>query len=119
MSITANLLALAGRGWLYNNLTGHPWPHRGVRPPEPAGPWAYTHEDLEAVLAEWDELLDVDVDELDALFRAVDRRATTPSPRVGRYKPIVERTFAQAPARGAAGEGHGLLTANSIDPGRT
>src|SRR3546814_8813181 len=48
--IAANLLALAGTGWLYNNLTGHPWPHRAVRPPEPAGPWAYTHEDLARAL---------------------------------------------------------------------
>lgn len=82
--IAANLLALAGTGWLYNNLTGHPWPHRAVRPPEPAGPWAYTHEDLEAVLAEWDELLDVDVDDLDALFRAVERRAMSRSLSGGR-----------------------------------
>lgn len=72
--ITANVLALGAAGWVYNNLTGHPWPHHAKRVTGATGPWVYRREDLEAVLADWDELLDVDVDDLDALFRAVERR---------------------------------------------
>jgi CBS domain-containing membrane protein len=34
----------------------------------------YDRADLDAVLAEWDEVLDVDRDDLDALFQAVERR---------------------------------------------
>lgn len=72
-SIAANVAALALIGWLYNNLTGHPWPHVPVRvPPAPAP--AYTREDIEAVLAEWNEVLDVDVDDLDAFCQALLRK---------------------------------------------
>lgn len=42
----------------------------------PTGTWAGTYEtaDLDAVLEEWDEVLDVNRQDLDALFRAVERR---------------------------------------------
>jgi CBS domain-containing membrane protein len=72
-----NLLALLGAAWLYNNLTGHPWPHRlPADAPDPPQGWAgsYEADDLDAVLADWDEVLDVSRDDLDALFRAVERR---------------------------------------------
>lgn len=72
-----NLAALIGAGWLYNNLTGHGWPHIPVQaPPMPKGTWAgsYDRADLDAVLDEWDEVLDVNRQDLDSLFRAVERR---------------------------------------------
>jgi len=72
-----NLAALLGAGWLYNNLTGHRWPHyMPAVPPIPPQGWAgsYQAEDLDIVLADWDEVLDVSRDDLDALFRAVERR---------------------------------------------
>ncbi len=72
-----NIAALLAAGWLYNNLTGHSWPHRmpSVPPLPPAG-WAGSYDvaDIEAVLDEWDEVLDVSPADLDALFRAVERR---------------------------------------------
>jgi CBS domain-containing membrane protein len=74
LPIALNVFALALAGWLYNNLTGHPWPHHVVVPAVPPSRRTYTHEDLEQVLAEWNELLDVDVDDLDALFQALNRR---------------------------------------------
>lgn len=73
-----NIAALLAVGWLYNNLTGHAWPHRmASAPPKPLQGWVanYEAEDLDAVLEEWDEVLDVSRDDLDALFRAVERRA--------------------------------------------
>jgi CBS domain-containing membrane protein len=72
-----NVAVLIAVGWLYNNLTGHAWPHRPVQaPPTPQIPWVGTYQraDLDAVLDEWDEVLDVNRDDLDALFRAVERR---------------------------------------------
>lgn len=72
-----NVLVLMAAGWLYNTMTGHAWPHRLPSPPPlvPAG-WAgsYAAEDLDAVLEDWDEVLDVSRDDMDALFRAVERR---------------------------------------------
>ncbi|MFC3175065.1 HPP family protein [Novosphingobium bradum] len=73
-ALLANVGGLVAGGWLWNNLTGHAWPHhvRAV-----AGPPAYTMDDLDAVLEEWDEVLDVSREDLDALFRAVEARVST------------------------------------------
>lgn len=72
-----NVLILIAAGWLYNTMTGHAWPHRQPSPPPltPAG-WtgSYEAEDLDAVLDDWNEVLDVSRDDMDALFRAVERR---------------------------------------------
>ncbi|WP_395393223.1 HPP family protein [Novosphingobium sp. BL-8A] len=68
-----NVVTLCAVGWLYNNATDHPWPHRvppvAHKPGEP-----YTREDIEALLAEWDETLDVDPDDLDAFVQALLKR---------------------------------------------
>ena len=77
MPLAPNVLALAASGWLYNRLTGHPWPHHPAPPPAlPRDTWAGTYDiaDLDAVLADWDEVLDIDREDLDALFRALERR---------------------------------------------
>jgi CBS domain-containing membrane protein len=76
LTILANVLALAGAGWLYNNATGHPWPHRPVHIPivAPGTRSAAVHQALTEVLAEWNEVIDADVDDLDAIFQAVERR---------------------------------------------
>ncbi|MYL96351.1 HPP family protein [Novosphingobium sp. FGD1] len=72
--IAVNVLLLCATGWLYNNLTGHPWPHRPPRVPHVALAPAYTREDIVAVLEDWNEVLDVDVDDLDAFVQALLRR---------------------------------------------
>lgn len=75
--LTINIVVLLTVGFLFNNLTGHRYPHH----PKPGpvltpGTWAgsYTDEDLDAVLADWDEVLDVSREDLDALFRQLERR---------------------------------------------
>ncbi|MEE4453768.1 HPP family protein [Novosphingobium resinovorum] len=73
LPISANVLLLCGFGWLYNNLTGHSWPHRPPKVPHAAAP-AYTREDIVAVLEDWNEVLDVDVDDLDAFVQALLRK---------------------------------------------
>ncbi len=77
--IAANVFALVLVAWIYNNLTGHRWPH--IQYPVPrqitpiAHPGHYRRADIEEVLQEWDDILDIDIDELDAVFRAVERKA--------------------------------------------
>ncbi|MGC1270446.1 MAG: HPP family protein [Croceibacterium sp.] len=75
LTLAVNLMLLVLVGWLYNGLTGHPWPHRPVAAPPPPPRAIYLREDLDAVLDQWDEVLDVDRDDLDALFQAVERQA--------------------------------------------
>lgn len=75
--IATNVIVLACVGWAYNNLTGHPWPHRPVHIPKVVAPTphaAAVHEALTEVLAEWNEVIDADIDDLDAIFQAVERR---------------------------------------------
>lgn len=70
-----NLATLVLAAMAYNQITGHPYPHHARQLPLPTG-WAgrYTPDDLDAVLEEWDEVLSVDRDDLDALFRALEGR---------------------------------------------
>lgn len=70
--LAVNLIGLLIAGWLWNNATGHRYPHRAA--PAPVGPARYTPADLDAVLEQWDEVLDVSREDLDALFRAVEAR---------------------------------------------
>lgn len=77
LPVLVNVLALAAAGWLYNNLTGHHWPHRLTVPvPRVAEPalGSVTHDDVVKVLDDWNELLDIDADDLLALIQAVDRQ---------------------------------------------
>ena len=76
VALACNVAVLLAVAWVWNNLTGHPWPHRLVAPTQPLqGPMrTYESADLDAVLEDWDEVLDVSRDDLDALFRAVERR---------------------------------------------
>lgn len=74
LPILANVLVLCAVGWLYNNATGHSWPHR-PREVAPVPAVAYTRDDIIVVLADWDEVLDVDVDDLDAFVQALLERA--------------------------------------------
>ena len=70
-----NVLLLTLLAVIYNRLTGHAYPHRPphiAMPPVLAG--RYNIDDLDAVLEDWDEVLSIDRDELDALFRAVESR---------------------------------------------
>lgn len=78
LPIAANVLTLSIVGWAYNNLTGHYWPHRaGLEPLAPtAKPALHTRADVELLLREWDEVLDVDVDDLDAFYRALTQQVS-------------------------------------------
>lgn len=75
--VVANVAVLAVFGWLYNNLTGHSWPHRMEVPVAPKvsdGLPPVTRDHVEAVLADWNEAIDVDEDDLLAFIQAVERQ---------------------------------------------
>ncbi len=88
--LALNVLVLLAAGFAWNRLTGHSYPHRAA--PQPVQPdWTGHIEDsdLDAVLAEWDEVLDVSREDLAALVHAVegkvrarrDARASEPRPK--------------------------------------
>lgn len=73
-----NVALLTAPAVAYNRITGHAYPHHAppvTMPPVLAG--RYSLDDLDAVLEDWDEVLSVDRDELDALFRAVESRVAS------------------------------------------
>ena len=85
LPVLANVLLLALAGWLYNNLTGHAWPHQLVMPPPPVTDSVRdmaTHDDIAAVMEDWDELLDVDADDLLAFVQAVQRHRSSAAANV-------------------------------------
>jgi CBS domain-containing membrane protein len=70
-----NLLILLACGLAWNRLTGHSYPHRATPVAAPVA-WVGHIEDsdLDAVLAEWDEVLDVSRADLIALLHATEAR---------------------------------------------
>ncbi|MFM5948895.1 MAG: HPP family protein [Novosphingobium sp.] len=70
-----NLVLLLGCGLVWNRLTGHSYPHRPAPIPAPAA-WVGHIEDadLDAVLDQWDEVLDINREDLLALLHAAEMR---------------------------------------------
>lgn len=68
---SAMLVALA---WLFNNATAHSYPHRAM-PIADAPRHRIEAEDLDAALADYDELIDVSAEDLLALFMAAEAKA--------------------------------------------
>lgn len=72
---SAMLVALA---WLFNNASGHSYPHRAM-PVAVAPKLQIEAQDIEAALADYDELIDVSGEDLLALFTAAEAHAETRS----------------------------------------
>lgn len=62
-------LLLVAAGLVYNNLTGRTWPH--LNRPATAGPATLHRADLDAVLARYNQILDVSRDDLETLVEQV------------------------------------------------
>ena len=73
VAVDSLLLVAAGMAW--GRLTGHAYPHHAPAPAKAAPPAAYSPADLDQALARYGELLDVDREDLDALFREVEQAA--------------------------------------------
>ena len=75
--VAQNSVVLVAAAWAFNNLAGSRYPHRPEALPEHRAPPPvdYRREDLDAVLAELEDLPDITADDLDAIIRAVATRA--------------------------------------------
>ncbi|MDH4059334.1 MAG: HPP family protein [Aquincola sp.] len=69
--VLVNSLLLTAMGWAFHRATGHQYPHR----PAPPHPSQVTEEDLDAVLARYNQILDVSRDELHELIDRTQRLA--------------------------------------------
>lgn len=76
--LTVNVIVLLAGGIMWNRLTGHSYPHRATpQAPQPNWIGHIEDSDLDAVLAEWDEVLDVSREDLSALVHAVEGKVRT------------------------------------------
>ena len=84
MPVALNAALLLACAWAFNNATRQRYPHRVAKQPAnthgtsdapPQDRAGYSIADLDAVLARYDELIDVSAEDLDALFRQVEVRA--------------------------------------------
>lgn len=71
-----NVVVLLACGLVWNRATGHSYPHHAA-PAAVLPNWAghIEDEDLDAVLEDWDEVLDVSREDLRALLHAVEEKA--------------------------------------------
>lgn len=67
--VLANAVVLTATAWLYHRATGHRYPHGA----QPAVPRQVTEEDLDAVLAGYNEVLDISRDDLLTLIDRTQR----------------------------------------------
>ncbi|WP_182084238.1 HPP family protein [Aureimonas sp. ME7] len=78
--ILANSILLLATAFLFNNLTGRAYPHRPLRPApshgtkDPPAPEriGVSREDIDAALAEADQILDIDPADLEALLHGAE-----------------------------------------------
>ena len=81
--VGANSLLLLAAAILFNNLTGRSYPHvqarvssdHGTRDPAPSARVGFTSSDLDAVLKDYDQLLDVGRGDLEAILRQAEFRS--------------------------------------------
>ncbi|WP_279482724.1 HPP family protein [Aureimonas sp. SK2] len=95
--VGANSVLLLLAALAYNNLTGRPYPHRAPRPahatqdPPPAERIGFSAADLDAALAESDQLLDISRADLEALLRRTELHSFARRARATRTREIMSR----------------------------
>lgn len=121
--VALNSSLLLAFGWVFNNATRHSYPHRvqavsrNIHDTSDAPPQdrvGYTPEDLDAVLARYDELLDVSRDDLDALFRQVEAQAYRRLHGEISCAKIMSRDIIRVRADEGVGEARDRLLANRL-----
>lgn len=81
--VMANSMLLLAAALAFNNLTGRRYPHvapaaaagHGTRDPAPIARVGFSSADLDAALADFDQLLDVDRDDLETILREAELRS--------------------------------------------
>lgn len=67
-----NSLLLVLVGVLYNSLTGRRYPHVQIAPRQPAADSRFSSADVDAVLARYNQVLDISRDDLESLIRETE-----------------------------------------------
>lgn len=73
--VMLNSVLLCSVGWIWNNATGRQYPHPQIATDGGATPTQATESDLDAVLARYNQVLDVSRDDLQALLEQTQMRA--------------------------------------------
>ncbi|RZJ07266.1 MAG: CBS domain-containing protein, partial [Haliea sp.] len=72
--VLVNSVLMVAAGVLYNNLTGRAYPHMQL-PDATSGPAGQGNGDIDAVLRDYNQVLDISRDDLDALLQDLRKRA--------------------------------------------
>ena len=67
-----NSLLLVLAGVLYNSLTGRRYPHVQIAPRQPPADARFSSADIDAVLARYNQVLDISRDDLEALIQQTE-----------------------------------------------
>lgn len=75
LPVGINAAALVAVGLAFHRVSGHSYPHRAVKVPQPAPVERFTTDDIDAALAEAGESFDVSREDLAALLASAERHA--------------------------------------------
>ncbi|PWR22437.1 HPP family protein [Zavarzinia compransoris] len=123
LPVGLNALVLLAVGWAFNNLTKHWYPHRApplapnpheTADPPPQDRVGVTPADLDAVLARYDELLDVSRDDLASLFAQVELQAERRLHGAIRCARIMSRDVIRAGPEEGVGQARDRLLARRL-----
>lgn len=73
MPVAIDVVLLMAAAWGFHRLSGHSYPH--VARKAPAAPGDFSRDDLRRAIAEYPDILDVAVDDLETLLHAAERHA--------------------------------------------
>ncbi len=120
--VAANSLLLLAVALLFNNLVGRSYPHRPLG--APAGPTGadapsanrigFSSADLDAVLADYDQLLEIDRADLEAILREAELRSYRRRSGLATCATIMARDVVAIAPGAAIGEALDLLRAHPV-----
>ncbi|KUM39848.1 HPP family protein [Pseudomonas sp. EpS/L25] len=111
--VALDSLLLVAAGLLYNNLTRRPWPHV-PRPAEAGSETRLQRADLDAVLARYNQVLDISRDDLAELLEQVEARAYQRKMGELRCADVMSRELVTARAEMPLQEAWALMRARRI-----
>ncbi|GGE06540.1 membrane protein [Aureimonas endophytica] len=120
--VLANSAILLGTALAFNNLAGRSYPHRplekapdhGTADRPPTGRIGFSSDDLDAVLAEYDQLIDVDRGDLEAILRQAEIRSYRRRAGQARVAAVMSRDVVAIAPDASIGEALDLLRAHHI-----
>ncbi|WP_117191158.1 HPP family protein [Rhizobium terrae] len=120
--VFGNSLALVALALVFNNVTGRTYPHRvkqapidhGTRDPAPIQRIGFSSEDLDEVLKEYDQVLDIDRDDLETILRRTELRSYRRRAGDLDCASIMSRDVVAVAPESSLKEAHDLMRAHHI-----